>query len=226
MELHKDVSDEALKSIARKFIGKIYQKPPLRSSVKKSLRIKKIFELEILERNGKWVLMRILCEAGTYARKLCHDMGILLGVGAHMRELRRTRVGPFREDETLKTMHEISEAYYRWKSEGKEDMLRMCILPVEYAVAALPKVIIKDSAIDAIAHGANLGVPGIVAVSENIKKGDLVAIMSLKGELVALGIANYTTQQILMYDKGLAVKIKRVIMPPGVYPKSWGKSGG
>lgn len=229
MELHGDVGDSELEDAIKKFIGKIYQRPPLRSSVKRSLRIREIYYIELLERVGRHVLLRVGCEAGTYIRKLVHDIGLILGVGAHMRELRRTRAGPFREDETLTTLQELSEAKYLYEVEGREDLLKKKILPVEYAVAHLKKVIVRDSAVDAIAHGANLALPGVVGLHEGIKRGELVAVFTLKGELVCLGESLMTTEEMLVRDKGIAVKTRRVVMKPGVYPKVWkskSESGG
>ncbi len=225
MQLHGDVSDAELLRVINKFVGKIYQRPPLRSSVKRSLRIKEIYYIDVLERDGKLVLMKIGCEAGTYIRKLCHDAGLLLGVGAHMRELRRTRAGPFKEDESLAKLQDLADALYRWKYEGKDDLLRRYIMPMERAVCELPKIIIRDTAVDAIAHGANLAVPGILALHEGIKVGDRVAIFTVKGELVALGKANMSSEQIMEAKKGIAVKTSRVIIEPGLYPKAWKSEG-
>ena len=154
----------------------------------------------------------------------CHDIGLLLGVGAHMRELRRTRAGPFKEDESLVRLQDLADALYRWKFEGKDDLLRKYIMPMERAVCELPKIIIRDTAVDAVAHGANLAVPGIVALHEGINVGDRVAVFTVKGELVALGRANMSSNRILEAKKGIAVKVSRVIIEPGLYPRAW-KSG-
>lgn len=221
VELHGDVSDVEVKRVLEKFIGKIYQRPPLRSSVKRSLRVREVYYIDLLERVDKRLLLRVGCEAGTYIRKLVHDIGLILGVGAHMRELRRTKAGPFREDERLTTLQELSEAKYVYEVEGREELLRSKVLPVEYAVSHLRKVLIRDSAVDALAHGANLAVPGIVALHEKIKRGDLVAVFTLKGELVSLGEALMTSEEMLVKDKGIAVKTRRVVIKPGVYPRMW-----
>jgi H/ACA ribonucleoprotein complex subunit 4 len=223
MQLHKPVPEDKLRQALSMFVGEIYQKPPLRSSVKRSLRVKKIYDITLLEYNGRYALLKIHSEAGTYMRKLCHDVGLILGVGAHMRELRRTRSGPFREENGLVRLQDLSEALYRWKHEGKEDLLRRYILPIEYAVSHLPKIVVRDTAVDAIAHGANLAVPGIARLHEGIKKGDLVALLTLKGELVAIGVAQMSSEEIAKARRGIAVKIRRVIMQPGVYPKAWKK---
>ena len=122
MQLHGPVLEEELRRKASLFVGRIYQRPPLRSSVKRRLRTRTIHYIDVLEYDGRYALLRVGCEAGTYLRKLCHDLGLLLGVGAHMRELRRTRTGPFREDETLVTLQELSEAIFVWREEGKEKL--------------------------------------------------------------------------------------------------------
>ena len=221
MELHSKVPESRLYEVVKIFTGKIYQRPPLRSSVKRALRTRDVYYINILDVKDRWVLMRIGCAPGTYIRKLCHDIGLILGVEAHMRELRRTATGPFREDETLITMHELSEAIYLWKEFDYEDLLRRAILPAEYLVSHLPKVVIRDTAVDAIAHGASLAVPGILRLHEGIEKGDLVAILTLKGEVVAVAEALMSSNEINEASKGLAFKPVRVVMKPGTYPRSW-----
>ena len=223
VQLHQPVSENKLREVFSKFVGEIYQRPPLRSSVKRTIRIRRIHYIDLIEYNGKYALVRVGCQAGTYMRKLAHDIGLILGVGAHMRELRRTRTGPFKEDETLVKMQDLSEAIYMWREEGDERYLRRIILPVEVAVSHLPKIVIRDTAVDAIAHGASLAVPGITRLTNNIVKGSLVAILTLKGELVALGEALYSADQITSMNKGIVVKIKRVYIEPGIYPAAWRK---
>jgi len=221
MRLHGDVDDERLMEVIKEFEGPIYQRPPLRSAVKRAVRIRRIYKIEVLEREGRNVLLRVWCEAGTYMRKLCHDIGEVLGVGAHMQELRRTRVGSFSEDKHLATLHDLVDAYYFWREEGIEDYIRKVVLPVEYAVRHLPKVVIRDSAVDAICHGAYLAVPGILRVESPIKVGDTVAIFTLKGELVAIGRAKMRSEQMVSAMRGIAVETKHVIMRPGTYPPMW-----
>ncbi len=223
MQLHREVSEQELRKALQMFVGEIYQRPPLRSSVKRSLRRKRVYEIELLEFTGRYALLRIYADPGTYMRKICHDIGLVLGVGAHMRELRRTKSGPFHERKGVVKLQELSEALYRYRVEGKDDLLRKYILPVEYAISHLPKVVIRDTAVDAIAHGAHLAVPGIVRLHEGIRKGDMVAILTLKGELVALGTAEMSTEEVAKASRGIAVRVRRVIMKPGVYPSAWKK---
>ena len=66
----------------KEFTGDIYQKPPQRSSVKRATRIRTIYEFENTERYDRLLLMRILCQAGTYIRKIIYDIGEVLGPGA------------------------------------------------------------------------------------------------------------------------------------------------
>jgi len=221
MRVHGDFDLDELRRVVREFTGPIYQRPPLRSAVKRVVRVRRVYYIKILEVSGRDVLMRVGVEAGTYIRKLCHDIGEVLGCGAHMQELRRTRVGPFREDETLVTLQDVLDAYKIWTELGDDKYIRKVILPVEVGVSHLPKVIIKDSAVDAICHGASLAVTGILRVETGIKVTDLVALFTQKGELVALGEATMRSEEMVSSRRGIAVKVTRVIMRPGTYPPVW-----
>src|SRR3989344_3705976 len=216
MHLHKEVDEKRLReTIQKHFLGKIMQLPPIKSSVKRQLRPRTIYYLDILEIDGQDVLFKVGTEAGTYIRKLLHDLGQKLKVGAHMAELRRTKAGPF-DESTLFTLHELTDAYHFWKEEGNDKFLRKAIQPVESGTKHLPKVWVFDATIESLCHGTDLKVPGISKVNDKISKDDLVAIMSLKGELVALGIAQMSSEDMLG-EKGLAVRTDKVFMVPGTY---------
>ena len=222
MRLHGDVRREDIERVMKMFEGKIYQRPPLKSAVKKRLRIREVKKIEILEIDGRDVLFKVTTEAGTYIRKLCTDIGEVLGCGAHMQELRRTRTGIFTEDMSY-TLQDLLDAYVFWKEEGEEKYLRQIIKPMELAIADIPKVIVKDTAVDAICHGADLTARGICYIEKNVKKGRRVAIFTLKGELVALGVATMDAEEMLRAKKGVVVDVTRVIMERGVYPRAWKK---
>ncbi|ABL77870.1 RNA-guided pseudouridylation complex pseudouridine synthase subunit Cbf5 [Thermofilum pendens] len=221
MRLHGDVDPERLERVVSMFKGRIYQRPPLRSAVKREVRIRQIYDIRLLEFNERTALLHVWCEAGTYMRKLCHDIGEILGVGAHMQELRRIRSGSLYEDRNCSTMHDVVDAYYIWKERGIDHFLRQVFLPVEAAIQHLPKVWIRDSAVDAVCHGAPLAVPGIVKLEGGIKVNSTVAILTLKGELVAIGKAQMTTEKMLTESSGIAVKTEHVVMDPGTYPRKW-----
>lgn len=225
MELHGDIGQRELDAAVSLFVGAIYQLPPVRSAVKRALRVRRIYSIDVLERNGKFVLMRVDCEAGTYIRKLCHDIGEVLGVGAHMRELRRTRAGPFRE-ETSTTLHDLLDAITYKDQTGEESMLRKVVIPIEEAMHAFPKIVVRDSAVDALCHGANLATPGLLKASRGVKPGSTVSIMTLKGELVGFGRANLSSEEMLKSDHGIIAKTERTVMEPGTYPKGWLSHGG
>lgn len=221
MKLHHEVDEQRLRKVCREFVGEIYQRPPLKSAVKRQIRKRRVEYLELKELAGKEVLLRVGCEAGTYIRMLCHHIGLALGVGAHMAQLRRTNSFPFREDEDkVTTLHELKDAAVFCEG-GDEVLLRACIFPMEYALAHLPCIVVKDSAVDAICHGADLHAPGIVRLEEGINRGDPVIVYTLKGEAVSRGAATLSSTEMYRADKGICVETQKVLMRPGIYPKGW-----
>lgn len=221
VRLHNDVQEQKILDVFNEFTGTIYQRPPQRSSVKRVSRTKKIYQISLLEKFGRLLVVKVNCEAGTYIRKLVYDIGEVLGVGATMVELRRTKVFNLNEEEDLVRLHDLSAAVHKWKVENDESLLRKLVQPIENVLTPFKKVYIKDSAVEAICYGAQVAVPGIAKLSSNIVKNDLVLILSLKGELIALGKALLSSEEIEELSKGLAVKVERVIMPKGTYPKMW-----
>ena len=219
--VHSLPSKEKLEEVIDLFQGEIFQKPPQRSAVVRQTRTRSIYEFEILEQKERLLLTRILCEAGTYIRKLYYDIGELLGPGATMIELRRTRVDQFRETDGLVTLHELANAFALWEEKNDDSKLMKMIKPVEYAFSELKSVVIRDSAVDAMCHGAQLAIPGILKISSNLRKGDIVGIYSQKGEAVALAESMMSEEEIRDATKGYAFETKRIIMTPNTYPKKW-----
>src|SRR5579863_8990645 len=219
--LHSLPSKEKLNQVLKLLTGKIYQKPPQRSAVSRQTRIRNVYEIEVVEEKERLLLLRILCEAGTYIRKIFYDMGEILGPGATMIELRRTRVGQFNEDSNLVKMHDLVDAYALWKEKNDESKIRRILMPIEHCLSEIKSVVIRDSAVDALCHGAQLAIPGILEISSGLKKGDLVGVYTQKGEIVALAEAIMPEDEIVENTKGFAFQIKRIIMAPNTYPKSW-----
>jgi H/ACA ribonucleoprotein complex subunit 4 len=224
MKLHGEASEEQVKKILKEFEGTIYQRPPLRASVKRQLRTRKIYYMDFLEMEERNVLFKVGCEGGTYIRKLCFDIGEVLGCGAHMQELRRTRAGPFVEDGNIVTLHDVAYWFMEWQQRKDEKLLKKIIQPMEKALALVPKVYIRDSAVDAICHGANLTAPGVLSLETGISSGSIIAVFTLKGEAVALARAVASTEEILSMEHGVVAETKRVLMPRGTYPKCWKSS--
>lgn len=211
-----------LEDAVEMFHGPIYQKPPQRSAVLRQTRVRTIHEIEIIERRDQLVLMRVVCESGTYIRKLLYDIGEIMGPGATMIELRRTRVAQFKEKTCgLVTMHELADAYAVWKETKDPAILMGMIRPVEDALSGIKSVVIRDSAVDALCHGAQLAVPGVLRVSSDLHKGDLAGVYTQKGEAVALVEATLGAQEIADATHGHAFQTKRIIMAVNTYEKKW-----
>lgn len=220
MMLHADRPEARIREVMGRFVGKIYQLPPVRSAVKRQLRIRTVKELEILEIDGRKVLFRMACDAGTYARTVCVDAGEALGCGANMLELRRSRSGSMTEDNSA-TLQDLKDSYIFWQQNGRESWLRSMVKPMEVLVEPLPKVIVKPTAVDAICHGADLNIAGVHMLDDEIRKNALVAMMTARGELIAIGKMAMSSAKVMATDKGVAVTTERVFMDTGHYPKMW-----
>jgi tRNA pseudouridine55 synthase/H/ACA ribonucleoprotein complex subunit 4 len=221
MRLHGDVEKNRIEQVAAEFTGRLYQRPPRKSAVKRALRIRTINKLEILDTENRLVLFRVQCDAGTYIRSLCHHIGLALGTGAHMIELRRTRSGTFSEHE-LHTLYDIQDACIAAK-EGDCVPLSSIILSVDAAVPDLPTVIIRDTAIDAICRGAMLAGVGVISFDE-FKKDQSVTVLSQKKEFICLGRALVPSISFKPGENGLVIAPTTVFMPPGTYQRGWTKS--
>ncbi len=224
MRLHSPVPEAELDAVLSEFVGEIYQRPPQRSSVRRVTRTKAIYRMEKVSRSGNLVLLRVLCQAGTYVRKLVYDMGEVLGVGATMVELRRTRVSDVSEEGGLVRLHELALSMRRYREGGEEEGVRKVVWPIESALGHLKPLVAKDSAVDSVCHGAQLAVPGVARAHAELSTGDTVALYTQKGELVAVGQALLGIQELREVQKGLAMKAGRVIMRAGTYPKEWKSS--
>lgn len=217
MHLHKEVAEDLFRNVVTNFIGKTKQLPPVKSAIARKEREREIYFFDVLGIDGKDVLFHVGCEAGTYVRKLCHDIGQALSVGAHMSELRRTKVGNFTEEQAHSLL-EVKDAYEYWK-DGNEKSLKDILIPIEYAILHVKRIFVKDSAIHNIASGAPVFVSGICRVQKGIIRGEVVAIYSLKEELVALGITKMDSNEMYERKKGTAIRTDRVFIDKNIYPK-------
>jgi len=223
MLLHADVDAAELERALDTFRGVIEQVPPRRSRVRRVARRRAIYAFEVTGRQGRRVNFRVRCEGGTYVRKLVHDLGETLGCGAHMVELRRTRVGPFDLSEAV-TLDELAEAVQS-EEPGREERIKRLVLTVEALVERLlPEVVIADGAVQSVCSGFPVAVPGICTLEE-FQRGVRVGVFTLKGELVGIGTALMGSAEIMKADRGLAVAVSPVLMEAGTYPK-WGAAKG
>ncbi len=215
MHLHKQVDEKILRDAVKEFVGKIMQCPPKRSAVARVEREREIYFFDIIEIEGNDVLFHTGTEAGTYIRKLVHDIGQKLGVGANMSELRRVKAGNFSE-ENSHSLLEIKDAY-EFSKYGDESKLKKILIPIERAIPDTKKIFVKDSSINAIANGAPVFVGGISKIERGIVRGETVAVFSLKEEIICIGIAKMTSDEMMSRKTGVAVRTDRVFIERGVY---------
>ena len=219
MYLHSPEKRKKIEKAFELFTGKIYQTPPLKSSVVRKLRIREIYYNQLLEVESNYILFRVGCEAGTYIRKLCFDIGEVLCSGAHMLELRRTRVGNFKEDNSLVTLQNVKDAYKIYLEEGDESYLRKIVMPMENMVSHVPKIYVRDTAVDAICHGADLAAAGVCLIDARVKAGSNIALMTLKKELIGFSTAKMHAMKIYKAKSGIVANSNKVFMERGTYPR-------
>jgi H/ACA ribonucleoprotein complex subunit 4 len=220
--------------------GALFQRPPLISAVKRQLRIRTIHESKLFEFDNDRHLgvFWVSCEAGTYIRTLCVHLGLLLGVGAHMQELRRVRSGAMDEQENMVTLHDVLDAQWMLDNTRDESYLRRVIAPLETLLTTYKRIVVKDSAVNAVCYGAKLMIPGLlrygrlahkygtadtnIVPEAGIEVHEEVVLMTTKGEAIALGIAQMSTVELSTCDHGVVAKVKRCIMERDLYPRRWG----
>ncbi|DAA75445.1 TPA_exp: Uncharacterized protein A8136_1842 [Trichophyton benhamiae CBS 112371] len=204
--------------------GALFQRPPLISAVKRQLRIRTIYESKLYEFDNDRHLgvFWVSCEAGTYIRTLCVHLGLLLGVGAHMQELRRVRSGAMDEKDGMVTLHDVLDAQWMMDNHRDESYLRKVIRPLESLLTSYKRIVVKDSAVNAVCYGAKLMIPGLLRFEAGIEIYEEVVLMTTKGEAIAIGIAQMSTVELSTCDHGVVAKVKRCIMERDLYPRRWG----
>jgi len=210
MHIHKPVAETKLRQTIAEFVGIIEQMPPVKSAVRRRWRKRSVYYIDVLEIKDRDVLFRVGCQAGTYIRKLCFDIGKKLGCGAHMAKLRRTRVANFTED-TAFSLNDLKDAFYYYK-QGNDKFLRRIIQPIESATTHLPKLWVPEDVVISLGHGRDLAVPGVAMFEACLEAGKLVAVLSSSGELVALGVARLSAEDLNGAKRGIAVSINKVFI--------------
>ncbi|WEL38657.1 h/aca ribonucleoprotein complex subunit cbf5 [Encephalitozoon hellem] len=223
IEFLEEPDEDGFRRASKKLTGSLFQRPPLMCAVKRELRIRNIYEIDILEfsKEKRVGLFKVSCEAGTYVRTLCTHIGILMGCGARMKELRRIRSGRTSEKDIF-TLHDLLDAVYIFNSTKDERVIRRVIRPLESLLVGYPRIMIKDSCVNAICYGAKLSITGVLRFDRDIDVGREVVIITTKGEAVALGVALVSSPEMSIIDHGLVCRTKRVIMEKDLYPRSWG----
>ncbi|KAL8280163.1 hypothetical protein RQP46_007493 [Phenoliferia psychrophenolica] len=217
-------SEKALARGLETLTGALFQRPPLISAVKRQLRVRTIYECKLIEfdNDRHLAVFWVSCEAGTYIRTLCVHLGLLLGVGGHMQELRRVRSGAMGEGDDIVTMHDVLDAQWMYDNTRDESYLRRVIRPLESLLTGYKRIVVKDSAVNAVCYGAKLMIPGLLRYEADIELNEEVVLMTTKGEAIAIGIAQMTTVELSTCDHGVVAKVKRCIMDRDTYPRKWG----
>lgn len=212
MKVHGEVKRKDLESGVKKFTGKIKQLPPKISAVKRAMRVREVYSFDILSYEDRILKYKIVCEAGTYIRKICHDLGEYLGVGGHMTQLRRTQSGPFTLKDTV-TVEKFEKEYKKYLKTKEVKHLKSIMKPVEVITKDMPKVWVDDKAVDTMLLGAPLFAPGVLQLTDGIKKDDFVALLTTSNRMIALGKARMTSKEIMKAKKGICIKTDSVLIP-------------
>ncbi|KAK8383562.1 hypothetical protein O3P69_015789 [Scylla paramamosain] len=223
--LHENMDDvHKVRQALNKLKGAQFQRPPLISAVKRQLRVRNVYHNELLEYDSEknMGVFWVSCEAGTYIRTMCVHLGLHLATGAQMQELRRVRSGIQGEQDSMVTMHDILDAKWLLDHHKDETYMRRVIKPLEAMLISHKRIIMKDSAVNAVCYGAKIMLPGVLRYENGIEMNDEIVICTTKGEAICLAIALMTTSTISSCDHGVVAKIKRVIMERDTYPRKWG----
>ncbi|RSH88137.1 centromere/microtubule-binding protein cbf5 [Apiotrichum porosum] len=223
-KFHDSVTEKDIIRGLETLTGALFQRPPLISAVKRQLRVRTIYENKFIEYDPKrnLAIFSVSCESGTYIRTLCIHLGMLLGVGAHMQELRRIRSGITSENDDIVTMHDVLDAQWVYDNTRDESYLRRVVRPLECLLTNYKRIVVKDSAVNAVCYGAKLMIPGLLRYEADIECHEEVVLMTTKGEAIAIGIAQMSTADLASCDHGVVAKVKRCIMNRDLYPRRWG----
>ena len=217
MGTKKPQTDEQYKAMFAKYTGTITQTPPKESAVAKKPRKRKVYYIKPIQMRPTQALFEVHCEAGTYIRVLVSDFGRLCG-GAEMLELRRIAVGNVYEGSAHK-LQEISDAIWAARR-GEESALMRYLIPPQEALS-LRKVVLHDSAVEAVCAGAPLYAPGLSSFDGKILRGDFVSLLTGKGEFIGVGVARLTSKEMGAHKEGVVCTPETIVMERGKYQKSW-----
>lgn len=189
------VDEDAIRTVVAQFRGVQRQLPPMYSAVKlggqplyKAARAGKIIDrversvtihkLEVVAVNGRDVTLRVVCSKGTYVRTLCADIGQSLGVGGHLYELERRRVGPLSIDQAL-TIDQIA---------GHLAMgtLQHHFLSLDHLLSQLPAVVVNAEQAQRVVHGNPVSPAGINQLPTS-SHPVFVRLKNEAGQLLAIG---------------------------------------
>ncbi|MFL5378954.1 MAG: tRNA pseudouridine(55) synthase TruB [Myxococcales bacterium] len=216
--------DRAREALAG-FVGLVTQTPPMYSARK--VEGKRLYELaragEEVEREARTVHVDearltafdppdcrvfVRCSKGTYLRTIAHDLGERLGVGAHLRDLRRLRVGPFGIDESVGLDVLMSAA-----KSGREE-LHKYLLPVARALDGLAELRLDPQLSRRVAHGHAPGPADLSRLrAPPYTRGRRVRLVDPEGKVLAVaesdGVGTLKLLRVLVAGAGETVSERR-----------------
>ena len=208
---HDEVKESDVKKVLKSFVGKIRQFPPKHSAIKRQWRTREIYFIEVLKFKGRYLDFKVGCEAGTYIRTLCVDIGKKIGVGAHMIRLKRTQVASLKLEDSI-DFYKLISVYQDYLKTKNESELKKVFITKEQALAHLPKVWVDNDLIFRLKNGSPVFAPGILALESGIEKNEQVAIVSEDNEVLATGTAEMDSEQMRKSNHGLAIKTNKVFI--------------
>lgn len=226
VKFESEVEEKYFKQTCKKLTGHLLQRPPLLCAVKRDLRLRWIYDIDIKEfftnEDGQSVgLIEVKCEAGTYIRTLCTHLGLFCKSPGEMETLRRIRSGDVTEKECC-TLHDLLDATHIYTKTNNEKYLRKLIKPLESLLLSYKRIVLKDSAVGAICAGSKLSAQGIYMFDKRIVTGETVVLCTAKGEAVSIADAMVSGEEMDKMLSGFVASSKRVIMEIGTYKKTWG----
>ncbi len=218
MKTGREMQESVLLGLFKRFTGEITQTPPKQAAVARRARKRKVYYINLIQMRATKVLFEVHCEAGTYVRVLVSDFAKHC-TGAEMLELRRISVGHITEA-ACHTLQELSDAMWLAQEKRDESAIRKLLVPASEALS-LPKIVLQDSAVEAVCAGSPVFRPGVSGYDEGITEGGKVALMTNKGELVGAGAASASSEKIQTIKSGPVAAPETIIMKRGTYPREW-----
>jgi H/ACA ribonucleoprotein complex subunit 4 len=214
METKEPQTQEQFRAMFARFTGTITQTPPRESAVAKKPRKRKVYYIKPIQLKTNKALFEVHCEAGTYIRVLVSDFGRICG-GAEMLELRRIAVGAILESSSI-TLQALSDAIWAARR-GEESALTRYLIPPQEALS-LPKVVLHDSAVEAVCAGAPLYAPGLSSCDGGIRREEFVSLLTERGEFIGVGRAGLASEEMGAHRKGVVCTPVTIVMERGKYP--------
>jgi tRNA pseudouridine55 synthase len=220
-----EIGRDQVEAVLAGFRGTIEQVPPMFSALKRQgqrlytlarqgmdverqPRRVQIFRLSLLELTAGTLRVEVECSSGTYIRVLADDIGTQLGCGAHLSELVRTAIGPFRQERAL-TLPALEEAV-------RQGNWRQHIHALSAAVGAFPTIVITCAAARALAHGMAPTRQGICGLIGTFTAGETVAILDQNGALLAMASPLFSSAGLDTVPAGTPIlSLRRVLIGGG-----------